>query len=59
MKGKPFDTIEEIKEKSKQVLLAMPKSAFQECFEDYEDASISVLYLRGGYFERNKIVIDK
>ena len=34
MKGKRFATIEEIKEKSKQELLAIPKSAFQKCFEN-------------------------
>ena len=33
MKGKGFATIEEIKEKSKQKLLAIPKSAFQKRFE--------------------------
>ena len=32
-KGKRFATIEEIKEKSKQKLLALPKSAFQKFFE--------------------------
>ena len=32
--GKRFATIDEIKEKSKQELLAIPKSAIQECFED-------------------------
>ena len=34
MKVKRFATIEEIKEKSKQKLLAIPKSAFQKYFED-------------------------
>ena len=33
-KGKYFTSIEEIKEKSKQELLKIPKSAFQKCFED-------------------------
>ena len=36
MKGKRFATIEEIKEKSKQKLLAIPKNAFQKCFEDWK-----------------------
>ena len=47
MKVKRFATIEEIKEKSKQELLEIPKIALQKCFEDCKDASISVLYLRG------------
>ena len=29
-----FATFEEIKERSKQELLAIPKGAFQKCFED-------------------------
>ena len=33
-KGKCFVTIEEIKEKSKQELLAIPKSTFEKCCED-------------------------
>ena len=33
MKGRRFATIEEIN-KSKQELLAIPKRAFQKCFED-------------------------
>ena len=57
--GKHFATIEEIKEKSKQELLAIPKGASHKCFEDWKNAEISVLYLRGDYFEGDKIVIDK
>ena len=36
-KRKRFATIEEIKEKSKQELLAIPKNAFRKCFEDYKN----------------------
>ena len=35
-KGKPCARIEEIKEKSKQELLAIPKSGFQKWFEDWK-----------------------
>ena len=42
MKEKCFVTIEEIKEKSKQELLATIKGEFQKCFE----IALSVLYLR-------------
>ena len=44
MKGSVL--LEEINEKSKQELLAIAKSAFQKCFEDWKNAGISVLYLR-------------
>ena len=37
MKGKRFATIEAIKEKSKQELLAIPKSTFQKFFEDWKN----------------------
>ena len=36
MKGKRFATFEEIKDKSKQELLAITKDAFQKCFEDWK-----------------------
>ena len=58
MKGKLFATIKEIKEKSKQELLAISESAFQNCFEDCKNAGISVLYLRRVHCEGDKIVID-
>ena len=37
-----FATTEEIKKKSKQELLAISKSAFQKCFEDWKNAGIGV-----------------
>ena len=45
MKGKRFPTIEEIKEKSKQKLLAIPKS--KSVTRIGKNAGVSVLYLRG------------
>ena len=56
MKGKLFVTIEEINGKSgkwKQEQLAIPKSEFQKCFEHWKYIS------KGGYFEGNKIVINR
>ena len=47
MKGKRFATFEERKEKSQQELLAILKRALQKCFEDWKNAVISVLYMRG------------
>ena len=59
IKGKRFDKIEEIKEKSKQQLLATPKSAFQKCFEDWKNCWHKFIISEGGYFKGDKIVIDK
>ena len=59
MKGKRFAAIEEIKEKSKQELLAIPKSAFQKCFEDWKKRWHKCIISEGDYFEGNKIVIDE
>ena len=59
MKGNRVITIEEIKEKSKQDLLALPKSAFQKCFQDWKKRWHKCIISEGGYFEGDKIVIDK
>ena len=59
MKGKRFATIEEIKEKSKQELLAISKSAFQKCFEDWKKRWHKCIISEGDYFEGDKIVIDE
>ena len=59
VKGKRFATTEEIKEKSKKELLAIPKSAFQKCFEDWEKRWHKHIISEGGYFEGDKTVIDK
>ena len=59
MKGKRFATIEETKSKSKQELLAIPKRSFQKCFEDWKKRLHMSVTSEGGYFEGDKIVIDK
>ena len=55
MKGKRFATIEKIREKSKQELLAILKSVFQKCFEDWEKAYHKYIIFEGGYFEGDRI----
>ena len=53
-------TIEKKKEKSKQKQLAIPKSVFQKCFEDWKKGWHKCIMSEGGYFEGDKIVfIDK
>ena len=48
IKGKRCATIEEMKEKSKPELLAIPKTRVSEVFRELEkNAGRSVLYLRG------------
>ena len=59
MKGKRFATIQEIKDKSKQELLATPRSAFQNCFENFKKRWHKCIIPEGRNFEGNKIVIDK
>ena len=59
MKGKCFATIVEIKEKSKQELLALPKNLFQKCIEDWKKRCHKCFISEGGYFEGDKIVINK
>ena len=57
--GKRFATIEEIKEKSKQELLAIPKGAFQKYFEEWKKRWNKCNISEGGYFEGDKRVINK
>ena len=57
--GKRFSTIEEIKEKSKQELLAILQSAFQKCFKDWKKRWHRCILSERGHFEGDKIVIDK
>ena len=59
LKETRFATIEEIKEKSKQELLVIPKSAFRKCSDDWEKCWYKCIISEGGYFEGDTIVIDK
>ena len=59
MKGKRFATIDEIKSELKKEMMAIPKSAFQKCFEDRALAQVYYKYIRGDYFEGDKIDIDE
>ena len=59
MKGKDCNTIEEINEKLKMQLLTIQKSALQKCFEDWKKRWYKCNISEGGYFDGDKIVIDK
>ena len=56
---KHFTTNEEIKEKSKHELLAISKSLFQKCFEDWKKRWHKYIISEGVYFEGDKIVVDR
>ena len=57
-KGKRFTTVEEIKEKSKQELLAITKSviSFRSVLRTGKNAGISVLYLRGVTLKGTRLI---
>ena len=59
LKGKRSATIEEVKENSKQELLAISKSAIQKCFDYWKKCWHKCIISEGGYFKGDKIVIDK
>lgn len=59
MKGRRFATIEEIKTASLEELKAIPKSAYQKCFEDWKKRWHKCIISEGDYFERDKIDIDE
>ena len=51
VKEKHFVMTEDIKRKSKQKLLAIPKIAFYKCFEDWKKCWHKCIISEGGYFE--------
>ena len=57
--SKRFATIEEIKEKSRKELLAIPKSSFQKCFDDWKKRWHKCIISERCCFEGDKIVIEK
>ena len=59
IKGKHFATIEEIKEKSKQELFSITKTAFHKCFEDWKIRCHNCIISEGGNIEGDKIFIYK
>ena len=51
MKGRTFDTIEEIQEESQRVLDTIPKRDFQECFQAWQKRWDRCIHAKGEYFE--------
>jgi len=51
MKGRRFDTIEEIQEESQRVLDTIPKRGFQGCFQAWQKRWDRCIRAKGEYFE--------
>jgi len=51
MKGRRFDTIEEIQEESQRVLDTIPKRDFQGCFQAWQKRWDRCIHAKGEYFE--------
>jgi len=51
MKGRTFDTIEEIQEESQRALDTVPKGAFQGCFQAWQKRRDRSIRAKGEYFE--------
>ncbi|KYN39393.1 hypothetical protein ALC56_06212 [Trachymyrmex septentrionalis] len=59
MKGRRFATIEQIKAASLEELKAIPKSAFQKCFDDWKKRWHKCIVSEGDYFEGDNIILDE
>ena len=59
MKGRRFDTIEEINTASLEELKVIPKSAYQKCFEDWKKRWRKCIISEEDYFGGDKIDIDE
>jgi len=51
MKGRRFDTVEEIQEESQRVLDIIPKRDFQGCFQAWRKRWDRCIRAKGEYFE--------
>ena len=59
MKGRRFGNIEEIKTESLKELNAIPKIAFQKCFEDCKKRWHKCIISKGEYFDGDNIDINE
>jgi hypothetical protein len=54
MKGQRFQTIEEIKEKTREQLNSIPEEEFSRCMEQWKHRWEKCIHSRGEYFEGDK-----
>ncbi|XP_029160318.1 protein GVQW3-like [Nylanderia fulva] len=59
VEGRRFATIEEIKAASLEELKAIPKSAFQKCFDDWKKRWHKCIVSEGDYFEGDNIILHE
>ncbi|KZC08510.1 hypothetical protein WN55_10828 [Dufourea novaeangliae] len=59
MRGRRFDTIEEIKTESKKVLKAIPEKDYSDCFEDWKKRWEKCVLSDGDYFEGDEIDLEE
>lgn len=59
LRGRRFDSIEDIKQNSKRELLAIPKSSFSRAFEGWKRRWHTCVGTDGDYFEGDPINIDE
>jgi len=55
LKGRRFDTFEEIQKNSTKELFAIPKEAFQKAFQSWQKRWERCVASEGNYFEGNKL----
>lgn len=58
LKGKRFETIEEIKQKSKTELKAIPAEEFKKCFYNWKERFHRCIQAGGNYFEGDTLNFD-
>jgi len=56
MKGRRFDTIEEIQEKSQRVLDTIPNRDIQGCFQAWQKRWDRCIRAKGEYFEGDGVI---
>jgi transposase len=54
LKGRRFQTVEEINENSRQGLRAIPQNTFQDAFQNWKKCWEQCINSRGEYFEGDK-----
>ncbi|XP_018399097.1 PREDICTED: putative uncharacterized protein FLJ37770 [Cyphomyrmex costatus] len=59
MRGRRFDTIEEIKTESKKVLKAIPEKDYSDCFEDWKKRWQKCVLSDEDYFEEDVIDLEE
>ena len=59
LQGTRFQSIEDIKEKSRHELKSIPENAFKQCFDDWIIHWHECIISGGGYFEGDKLNLDQ